>query len=269
MPDDPLSITFAALADPTRRAILARLATGDATVNELAEPFDISLQAVSKHLKVLERAGLITRGRDAQYRPCRLEAERRSTPPSTGSNDTARSGRTGSTSSSSTSETSNDPEADDQASTMNDTARQPRRSHLHPHVRRPRELVFRCMTTPEHLTHFWGPVGITTPIENITVDPASRRRLRDDHGRRRRPVPSTRAAACSSRSTSPSRLVWTRARRRGRDDDLVTFIDLGDGRTEVLVAPDQRARDVPQPGGPGRHAEQLRSLRRVHRVAVI
>jgi DNA-binding transcriptional ArsR family regulator len=74
MEDDPLSITFAALADPTRRAILARLATGEATVNELAEPFHMSLQAVSKHLKVLERAGLISRGRDAQYRPCRLEA---------------------------------------------------------------------------------------------------------------------------------------------------------------------------------------------------
>jgi DNA-binding transcriptional ArsR family regulator len=74
MADDPLSITFAALADPTRRALLARLAKGEATVNELAEPFDLSLQAVSKHLKVLERAGLISRGRDAQYRPCRLEA---------------------------------------------------------------------------------------------------------------------------------------------------------------------------------------------------
>jgi DNA-binding transcriptional ArsR family regulator len=72
--DDPLSTTFAALADPTRRAILARLARGEATVNELAEPFDMSLQAVSKHLKVLERAGLITRGQNAQYRPCRLEA---------------------------------------------------------------------------------------------------------------------------------------------------------------------------------------------------
>jgi DNA-binding transcriptional ArsR family regulator len=75
MPNDPLSLTFAALADPTRRDLLARLATGQATVNELAEPFDMSLQAVSKHLKVLERAGLITRGRDAQYRPCRFEAE--------------------------------------------------------------------------------------------------------------------------------------------------------------------------------------------------
>ena len=71
---DTLSITFAALADPTRRAILARLATGEATVNELAEPFEITLQAVSKHLKVLERAGLISRGRDAQYRPCRFES---------------------------------------------------------------------------------------------------------------------------------------------------------------------------------------------------
>jgi DNA-binding transcriptional ArsR family regulator len=71
---DQLSNVFSALADPTRRAILARLADGEATVNELAEPFPVSLQAISKHLKVLERAGLITRGRDAQWRPCRLEA---------------------------------------------------------------------------------------------------------------------------------------------------------------------------------------------------
>jgi DNA-binding transcriptional ArsR family regulator len=72
MDADELSSVFAALADPTRRAILARLAEGEATVNELAAPFPISLQAVSKHLKVLERAGLITRGKDAQWRPCRL-----------------------------------------------------------------------------------------------------------------------------------------------------------------------------------------------------
>jgi DNA-binding transcriptional ArsR family regulator len=69
-----LSVTFAALADPTRRAILARLASGEASVSELAAPFEMSLPAVSKHLKVLERAGLITRGRAAQWRPCRLEA---------------------------------------------------------------------------------------------------------------------------------------------------------------------------------------------------
>ena len=70
---DPLSTTFAALADPTRRAILARLARGEASVTELAEPFDLSLPAVSKHLKVLQRAGLIEQGRQAQWRPCRLK----------------------------------------------------------------------------------------------------------------------------------------------------------------------------------------------------
>jgi DNA-binding transcriptional ArsR family regulator len=70
-----LDTTFAALADPTRRAILARLADGEATVTELAEPFSVSLPAISKHLKVLERAGLIVRGRSAQYRPCRLEPQ--------------------------------------------------------------------------------------------------------------------------------------------------------------------------------------------------
>src|SRR5436190_23949297 len=70
---DALSVAFSALADPTRRAILARLAQGEATVNELADPFEVSLPAISRHLKVLERAGLISRGRAAQWRPCRLE----------------------------------------------------------------------------------------------------------------------------------------------------------------------------------------------------
>lgn len=72
---DPLSTTFAALADPTRRAILARLANGEASVKELAKPFAITLPAITKHLKVLENAGLITRSREAQWRPCKLEAE--------------------------------------------------------------------------------------------------------------------------------------------------------------------------------------------------
>lgn len=74
MASDPLSVTFGALADPTRRAILARLASGPATVKELSAPFRISGPAISKHLRVLERAGLVTRGRDAQFRPARLEA---------------------------------------------------------------------------------------------------------------------------------------------------------------------------------------------------
>jgi DNA-binding transcriptional ArsR family regulator len=75
MPADQLDLTFAALADPTRRAILSRLAEGEATVNELAEPFSVSLPAISRHLKVLERAGLIERGREGQARPSRLRAE--------------------------------------------------------------------------------------------------------------------------------------------------------------------------------------------------
>jgi DNA-binding transcriptional ArsR family regulator len=75
MPTDRLSATFSALADPTRRAILARLALGETSVTELAQPFDMSLPAISKHLKVLEHAGLIVRGRDAQFRPCRIEAQ--------------------------------------------------------------------------------------------------------------------------------------------------------------------------------------------------
>src|SRR6184192_807500 len=76
MTEDQLSVTFAALADPTRRAILARLAEGEASVTELAKPFDLSLPGVSKHLKVLQRAGLITQSRNAQWRPCRLEGSR-------------------------------------------------------------------------------------------------------------------------------------------------------------------------------------------------
>ncbi len=76
MAEDKLSVTFAALADPTRRAILARLSQGEASVTELAKPFDLSLPGISKHLKVLQRAGLITQSRSAQWRPCRLEPAR-------------------------------------------------------------------------------------------------------------------------------------------------------------------------------------------------
>lgn len=75
MSDDSLSVIFSALADPTRRSIIERLSLGEATVNELAEPFKMSLPAISKHLKVLEKAGLITRGRDAQWRPCQIESK--------------------------------------------------------------------------------------------------------------------------------------------------------------------------------------------------
>ena len=143
MADDPLSVTFAALADPTRRAILARLATGEATVNELAEPFAISLQAISKHLKVLERAGLISRGRNAQYRPCRLEAA-----PLDTAVDWIEQNRQiwkeRSTSSSNTFEPSNEPRPKrprpkNQTRRTRDERRrhQPWRAHLHLRCRRP------------------------------------------------------------------------------------------------------------------------------------
>ena len=103
MAADELTSTFSALADPTRRAILTRLAEGEATVNELAEPFPITVQAVSKHLKVLERAGLITRGRSAQLRPSRLHGVPLRTRP-TGSSTTVASGRAASTALTSVSE---------------------------------------------------------------------------------------------------------------------------------------------------------------------
>ena len=96
MPSDRLSATFAALADPTRRAILARLALGSTSVTELAKPFEMSLPAVSKHLKVLERAGLIARGREAQWRPCRIETNALGTW-TTGSSAIAGCGRSAST----------------------------------------------------------------------------------------------------------------------------------------------------------------------------
>ena len=110
--DDRLDETFAALANSTRRAILARLAEGEASVNELAEPFELTLPAISKHIKVLEQAGLVVRGRRAQYRPCALDAARskRSRP---GPSSTARSGRPASTGWTSTSGSSNRRKKDD------------------------------------------------------------------------------------------------------------------------------------------------------------
>ena len=266
MADDPLSITFAALADPTRRAILARLADGEATVNELAEPFDISLQAVSKHLKVLERAGLITRGQNAQYRPCRLEAGAagrrrrvdRATPPRSGTDrfdrleqhlrdiqqpqppthPTTRQGDTA----------------------MSDTSTNLGEVTYTRVYDAPRELVFRCMIEPEHLTHFWGPVGVTTPIENITDRSAARRRLRDDHGerRQRRGVPDARAS--SSRSSSPRSIVWSEPDVEGGMTTSITFTDLGDGKTEVVVHQTNVPEMYRTPEAQAGHAEQLRPV---------
>ena len=175
MTEERLDAAFAALADPTRRAIVSRLARGDATVSELAAPFDMSLPGISKHLKVLERSGLISRRRDAQFRPCHLEVEAldgaldwigaqpahvgralrqarcaagrhpAETPRRLGGKGKARAGDLS-------------------------TAAPPNELRFSRVFDAPRELVFRCMTDPDHLTHFWGPKGVSAPRDRITVD---------------------------------------------------------------------------------------------------
>ncbi len=158
--EDRLDAAFAALADPTRRAIVGRLARGDATVSELAAPFAMSLPGISKHLKVLERAGLISRRRDAQFRPCHLEGEAldetmdwisvhrriwderfdkldvhlRKTPAGPTSRRRPRA--------------------------MNASGNELQFTRV---FDAPRELVFNCMIDPDHLTHFWGPAGTSAP----------------------------------------------------------------------------------------------------------
>ena len=157
MPEDPLSTTFAALADPTRRALLARLAEGEATVGELAEPFAMTLQAISKHLKVLERAGLVVRGKDAQWRPCRLESAPSSGPRS-GSKATARSGMTDSISWIDISNSCRPPEGRGQRHDERDRNERRRPSESSTITREydaRGEMVFRAMIEPEQLTHFW------------------------------------------------------------------------------------------------------------------
>ena len=205
--DDRLSFTFAALADPTRRAILDRLAGGEATVSQLAEPFAITQQAISKHLKVLERAGLISRSRTAQSRPCRLEPERLDTAAEwIGRHRQVWAERSD--------------RLDDHLAVLGrreperKAARQPeqresgherqrsRRDDLPADPRRrPRELLFDCMTQPEHLTHFWGPAGTTTPVGRIIVD------LRPG-GVFETAMVSDDAAAASTRC-APSTSRWT------------------------------------------------------------
>ena len=123
------------------------------------------------------------------------------------------------------------------------------------------------MIEPEHLTHFWGPVGVSTPIENITVDPRpggvfETIMVNDADGEE---YPSRGVFV---EVVEPERLVWTEPDVEGGMTTSSTFTDLGDGRTEVVRPPDERPRDVPQPRGAGRHAEQLRPLRRLPRDAV-
>jgi uncharacterized protein YndB with AHSA1/START domain/DNA-binding transcriptional ArsR family regulator len=169
MPTDRLTATFAALADPTRRAILARLALGESSVNELAKPFAMSLPAVSKHLKVLERSGLITCGRCAQWRPCRLRArplreasewvggyrrfwEESFRPSRVLHHRTKENGKSPYPKKNKNQE----PESD-------------REIVISRIVDAPRELVWRAMTDPKHVVNWWGPRGFTTTIQEMDV----------------------------------------------------------------------------------------------------
>src|SRR3954467_9605234 len=157
MPPDELSPTFSALADPTRRAILARLAAGEASVNELAEPFDMTLPAVSKHLKVLERAGLIARSRAAQSRPCRLEAA----PLKDAAAWIERYRRFWEESFDRLDAYLNELKERERMAANDGAAAELRRRELT--VTRvldaPRELVFGLWTDPKHAAQWWGPQG--------------------------------------------------------------------------------------------------------------
>ena len=157
--DDRLDATYAALGDRTRRRILARLAHGEATVNELAAPFDMSLQAVSQHIRVLERAGLISRvlrPSDAALPARSGRAPRRDCMDRSAARPLDRPARP-------TRTTPRAPPAGREETVTTEFV-------ISRVLNAPRQLVFDCLTTPENLTHFWGPIGTTAPIEHITVD---------------------------------------------------------------------------------------------------
>ena len=256
---DTLDAAFAALADPTRRAIVSRLARGDATVTELAAPFAMSLPGISKHLKVLERSGLISRRRDAQFRPCHLEA---------GALDGALDWIT-------TNRRLWDERFDKLDALLADLQpdeeaerEAPMAEHGELHFSRvfdaPRELVFACMTDPEHLAHFWGPAGVSAPRDRMTVDA--------------RPggVFETVMVNDADGSEYPTSAVYDEVRA----PELLRLdrVALGHAGALRVRGPrppahrgqdpsDLRARGVPGPRGPGRVPLLARSLRRVSRRA--
>ena len=175
MPTDRLSATFAALADPTRRAILARLALGETSVTELAEPFDMSLPAVSKHLKVLERAGLIARGREAQWRPCRIEPNAlrdgrrlaRALSPAVGGAPRPAGGLPEGAAGQ-----GEEAQARSVAARSSiDLERDPRRSSPRACSMRRARWCWTVWTDPKHLAQWWGPNGFTTTTSAFDMRP--------------------------------------------------------------------------------------------------
>ena len=170
MTPDPLSSTFAALADPTRRAILARLISGEASVTELAKPFEMSMPAVSKHLKVLERAGLIARGREAQWRPCRLEPPASRMFPIGWSN----TGNMGTEPRSpgripAQAERKGEETWPQRSIPVEDTSG--REIVITRVFDAPRDLVWDAWTDPKQVVQWWGPQGFTTTIHEMDVRP--------------------------------------------------------------------------------------------------
>ena len=229
---DPLTTTFAALADPTRRAILARLATGEATVTELAAPFDVSLPAISKHLKVLQRAGLVEQGRQAQWRPCRLRPEplhgvadwvgqyRRLWEDSLDRlDDYLREIQRTDEPGDATTRRHDDTTTSQGAGAMT-VQQQLGNDRTTVYVDglevvfervfdAPRDLVWNVMTDPERIPRWWGPHGYTTIVVEMDVRARGTLALRGPHDRRRGRrvqgrVPRGRARPSGSSGRSPS-----------------------------------------------------------------
>ncbi|MEJ0044371.1 MAG: metalloregulator ArsR/SmtB family transcription factor [Rhizomicrobium sp.] len=174
---DALSVTFQALADPTRRAILAQLASGEHSVTELAAPFDMSLPGISKHLKVLEHAGLISRSREAQWRPCKLEPQALKTVDAW-LDEYRGSGTSGSTGSRTISRKFR--QRGRNVAAPGSENRIPADEPVIAFTRLldvPRELVWKVWTDPRHVTQWWGPTGFSVTTHAISVKPGGR------HGR--------------------------------------------------------------------------------------
>ncbi len=220
MAPDRLSTTLSALADPTRRAILARLALGETSVTEIAKPFDISLPAVSKHLKVLEHAGLIARGREAQWRPCRLEAA-----PLRDLADWLAIGSFGtrvSTASTTICAKFNPSQKKGKgmAARSADTGKSMAREFIIARVfDAPRDLVWKAWTEAEHLARWWGPKGFPISVVKLDLRPGGvflySMRFPEGH--------EMWANLCIARSRNPggsSSLIPSRTRKAAKHRDL-------------------------------------------------
>jgi uncharacterized protein YndB with AHSA1/START domain/DNA-binding transcriptional ArsR family regulator len=262
---DRLSATFAALADPTRRAILGRLVRGETSVTELAKPFDMTLPGISKHLKVLERAGLIERGREAQWRPCRLKAG-----PLKSIADWVEEYR------------QFWEESFDRLTTTCASYRERKRNMaakrnspskelagqelvLTRVFDAPRRLVFKAWTDPKHVAKWWGPHGFTNPVCKLDVRPGGQIRI-DMRGPDGTVYPMS---GVYQEVVEPERLVFTSAALDERGKPLfevlttVTFTEQGGKTTQTLRARVVSRADKGDPYLAGMEAGWTQSLERL------